>query len=146
MPVPSAPKASLSRRIALGVVTLVLIVIGAGAWSRVRLWMSGAPRAALQQVEQCEQARDLLGDNIDAVWWGWSRSHGGLRVRRNTQAWAAASSYVNWSMPVAGDSGRGVLHFEGKKSGGFWELDSTLEVGDVTVHTSMCAVQGDTPP
>jgi hypothetical protein len=142
MRVPSPPKASLPQRIALGVVVLVVILIAAEVWSRVRLRMSGAPQAALQQVVQCEQARDLLGENIEFVWWGWSR--GGLRVPRNisrkTPAWAAASSSVNWSMPIAGDSGRGVLHFEGKKSGGFWELDSTLEVGDVTVHTSMCAV------
>jgi hypothetical protein len=143
MPVPAAPKVSLSRRIALGVLALVIILIGAEAWSRVRLRMSGAPQAALQQLEACEQARNLLGENIAAVWWGWS--HGHLRTPRNVQAWAAASSSVDWRMPVAGDSGRGVLHFQGRKSAGFWELDSTLEVDDVTLHVSTCAGSGSPP-
>jgi hypothetical protein len=143
MPAPYAPKVSRSRRFVQGAVVLVIILIGFEAWLRVRLRMSGASQAALQQVEACEQARNLLGENIDAVWWGWS--HGRLWAPRKVQVWAAASSYVSWRMPIAGDSGRGVLHFEGEKRGGFWALDSTLEVGDITVHVSACTENGSAP-
>jgi hypothetical protein len=123
-----------------GGLVLVLVLIAMEGWSRARLRMSGAPRAALQQLEACEQARQLLGEGIDSVWWGWS--HGSLWVPRESQAWSAARSSVDWSMPVAGSEGRGVLHFKGRKTAGFWELDSSLEVDGVWVNLRSCEARG----
>jgi hypothetical protein len=90
-------------------------VLGFQAWERIRLSMSGATRAALKQLEECEEARELLGEPIDTAWWGWS--HGRIRVPRSSQTWSATSGTVDWSMPVAGSNARGVLHFQGKKAG-----------------------------
>jgi hypothetical protein len=101
--------------------------------------MSGAPRAALKQLEACTEARDLLGEPIDAAWWGWS--HGSLQVPQRSQVWSAVSGRVDWWMPVAGTSGRGVLHFQGAKVDGFWQLEGVLKVGDATVHTRGCAAR-----
>ncbi|WP_224244546.1 cytochrome c oxidase assembly factor Coa1 family protein [Hyalangium gracile] len=144
MPTRTAQPTRIPRRIGQVVLGLVFVGIGFEAWSRMRLSMSGAPRAALEQLRACEQARNLLGEDIDSVWWGWS--HGWLRVPRTSQAWSAVRGSVDWTMPVAGSTGRGVLHFQGKKDGGFWELDGALEVDGVKVYTRSCEVSGGSSP
>lgn len=133
----SARPVSLSKRVSQGVLGLLVLVLAYQVYDRARLGMSGAPRAALKQLEACAEARELLGEPIDATWWGWS--HGYLHVPRRSQAWSATSGRVDWSMPVAGSSGSGVLHFQGEKVQGFWTLESVLETDGATVELRACA-------
>jgi Cytochrome oxidase complex assembly protein 1 len=136
-------KPSIPRRVAQAVLVLVLIVISVLVWERARLHMSGAHRAALEQLQECEQARNLLGENIDSGWWG---HHGYLHVPRRKQAWSATESSVDWWMPVAGSTGKGMLHFRGRKEGGFWKLDGFLEVDGTKVYTPKCEVLSSDSP
>ncbi len=108
-------------------------------YGRIRLNMSGAPRAALEQVAACEEAQKRLGPPIKPVTWAWS--DGRLTVPRRKNAWSASSGTVDWSMPVKGPYGRGVLHFKGEKVSGFWKLESVLETPEGTVRTPDCTVQ-----
>jgi hypothetical protein len=135
MSVPVSP----SKRVVQGGLWLLVCLVMFQVYDRVKLSMSGAPRAALEQLAACAEARSLLGEPIDASWWGWS--HGSLRVPQHSQVWLAASGRVDWRMPVAGADGRGVLHFQGEKVQGFWKLETVLEAGGTTVHTRGCAVR-----
>lgn len=144
MSAPYQKKPSLPRRIATGVLALVALAIFVDLWELARLHSSGALRAALEQTRACAQAQELLGENIDTVWWGWS--HGTLDVPRRKPAWSALESTVDWWMPVAGSNGRGMLHFHGKKDGGFWKLDGALEVAGTKVYTRQCEVASSDSP
>lgn len=137
MPAPAFRSVSPSKRAVQGALGLLGLVLAFQTYDRMRLKMSGAPGAALQQLEACEAAQELLGEPINSAWWGWS--HGQLRVPRQSQAWSATSGSVDWSMPVAGSHARGVLHFHGKKVNGFWLLEGRLEVDGTTVSTRGCA-------
>ena len=137
MSAPGTPPVSPAKRAVQGVLGLLFLGLAFQAYDRVKLRMSGAPRAALERLQACEAARELLGEPIDAAWWGWSSGY--IKVPRQSQVWSAASGRVKWSMPVAGASGRGVFRFEGEKVNGFWTLDGVLEVGGTTVFTRGCA-------
>ncbi|MCP3167870.1 cytochrome c oxidase assembly factor Coa1 family protein [Myxococcus qinghaiensis] len=135
---PTRP-ASLSKRALQGVLGLLVLAVAFQAYDRVKLRMSGAPRAALERLAACAEARDLLGEPIDAAWWGWS--HGYLKVPRVSQVWSATSGRVDWWMPIAGSTGRGVLHFQGEKVNGFWTLEGVLESNGTTVQTRGCSAK-----
>lgn len=139
MPTSSTRPVSLAKRGVQGVLGLLVLAVASQAYDRVKLGMSGAPRAALEKLAACAEARDLLGEPIDAAWWGWS--HGYLKVPRQSQAWSATSGRVDWRMPVAGSSGRGVLHFQGEKLNGFWTLEGVLEVDGATLQTRGCSAR-----
>ncbi|RKH69009.1 hypothetical protein D7V93_00360 [Corallococcus llansteffanensis] len=140
MPMSSARPASLSTRGVQSVLGLLVLAVAFQAYDRMKLRMSDAPRAALARLAACEEARRLLGEPIDAAWWGWS--HGYLKVPRGSQTWSATSGRVDWRMPVAGSTGRGVLHFQGEKINGFWKLEGVLETDGATVQTRACTVGG----
>ncbi|QSQ17134.1 cytochrome c oxidase assembly factor Coa1 family protein [Myxococcus landrumensis] len=133
----SSRPVSLAKRAVQGVLGLLALAVAFQVYDRVKLRMSGAPRAALEKLAACAEARNLLGEPIDASWWGWS--YGSLKVPRTSQAWSAASGRVDWWMPVAGSTGRGVLHFQGEKINGFWTLEAVLELDGATVQTRGCA-------
>jgi len=129
---------SLSKRPVQVMLGLLVLALGYQPYVRMRLRMSGASRAALEQLAACEEARKLLGEPFDARTWSWS--HGSLRVPRRSQVWSAASGGVDWSMPVAGPSGRGVLHFQGEKVLGRWKLEGLLTIGGTPMVTLGCQV------
>ncbi|WP_158621436.1 cytochrome c oxidase assembly factor Coa1 family protein [Corallococcus aberystwythensis] len=137
MPMSSARPVSLSTRGVQGVLGLLVLAVAYQAYDRMQLRMSDAPRAALAKLSACEEARRLLGEPIDVAWWGWS--HGYLKVPRGRQTWSATSGRVNWRMPVAGSTGRGVFHFQGEKINGFWKMEGILEADGATVRTQECA-------
>lgn len=137
MPRPSSRPVSLSKRAVQGVLALLVLTVAYQVYDRLRLRMSGAPRAALEKLAACAEARNLLGEPIDAAWWGWS--YGYLKVPRKSQAWSATSGRVDWRMPVAGSTGRGVLHFQGEKINGFWVLEGILETEGAALQTHGCA-------
>lgn len=139
MPMSSTRPVSLAKRGVQGVLGLLVLAVAFQGYDRVNLRMSGAPRAAMEKLAACAEARNLLGEPIDAAWWGWS--HGYLKVPRTSQAWSATSGRVDWRMPVAGSTGRGVLHFQGEKINGFWTLEGTLEVDGAMVQTRGCSAR-----
>lgn len=90
----------------------------------------GADDLALQRLNECDTARQALGDDID------------LRVGMACGQTEVSGAYghASWSVPVAGDQASGTYVFAAEKDLNEWRLTAAqLSVGDMTVDVLRCS-------
>jgi hypothetical protein len=137
------PKALLYFLLILGVSYVVYL------WAMPRgLEESGVLTVAMDQLRRCPDARNLLGDNIEAEPW-FSRGHvevpthkvsGGRGGFSTKYLWNASPAKVDWALPVEGSRESGMFHLKGERArfSEVWELHGILEVDDVRISTRDC--------
>lgn len=113
------------------VLTVLLVAAFVIVVSQMVPRCGGAYDVAIDRLNNCPAAVDLLGDNISGrtgVACGSTETHG--------SGWG----HSQWTMPVGGDQGRGSLQWAAERHAGQWTiLRAVLEVDGQSVDVLSCA-------